>query len=212
MRLLGSLLIACGIALGLFLLMMFMVSNSDTGLSEGRDLKAVNFIRFDRDESRTRTKDRRQPPDEPPPEEPPPPAPSVAENVPRPEAPPPELDVPDIETSVDFEGGPYLGDVAGAGSAGRAAGIDTEVVPVVQVPPKYPATAKRAKIEGHVTMEFTVRPDGSVSDIRVVDAQPPRMFNRAAKEALSRWKFRPRERDGERVARNARQTIRFTLD
>lgn len=212
MRLIGSLLIACGVALGLFLLMMFMVSNSDTGLTEGQDLKAVNFIRFDRDQSRTRTKDRRQPPDEPPPEEPPPPAPSVAENVPQPEAPPPKLDVPDIETSVDFEGGPYLGNPAGASAAAGSGRIDTEVVPVVQVPPKYPATAKRAKIEGHVTMEFTVQPDGSVANIRVVDAQPPRMFNRAAKQALSRWKFRPREQGGERVARNARQTIRFTLD
>lgn len=213
MRLLGSLAAACVIAAGLFVLMMFMVSNTDPGLSEGKKLSAVDFIRFDQEQNRTRTKDRRKPPEEPPPEEPPPPAPDVAKNAPRPDAPPPKMDVPDIETSMSFEGGPYIGEAAASGAGRSAAGsASTEVVPVVKVPPTYPNTAKRANIEGYVTMEFTVRPDGSVSNIQVVDAQPPRMFNRAAKEALSRWKFRPREQDGKRVARNARQTIRFSLD
>ena len=40
-------------------------------------------------------------------------------------------------------------------------------------------------------VEFTVGTDGSVSDVRVVKATPPRVFDREAITAVRRWRFQP---------------------
>ena len=51
--------------------------------------------------------------------------------------------------------------------------------------------ALRASLQGEVQVEFTVAPDGSVTDARVVRADPPRVFDRAAVAAVRRWRFEP---------------------
>ena len=83
--------------------------------------------------------------------------------------------------------------------------------PVCRVPPTYPRRAKQAGIEGYVTMVVTIRPDGTVSNASVMEAEPPRLFDEAALAAMRRWKFRPKIVDGTPVAQRARQTIEFTL-
>ena len=57
--------------------------------------------------------------------------------------------------------------------------------------PRYPAEALRAAQSGEVQVEFTVAPDGSVSDARVVRSDPPRIFDREAVAAVRRWRFEP---------------------
>ena len=57
--------------------------------------------------------------------------------------------------------------------------------------PKFPAEALRAGQSGEVQVEFTVGIDGSVSDVRVVKATPPRVFDREAVTAVRRWRFQP---------------------
>lgn len=57
--------------------------------------------------------------------------------------------------------------------------------------PTYPTEALRAGQSGEVQVEFTVAPDGSISDARVVRADPPRVFDRAAVAAVRRWRFEP---------------------
>ena len=57
--------------------------------------------------------------------------------------------------------------------------------------PAYPPEALRAGESGEVVVEFTVNPDGSVSNPRVVRANPPRVFDRAAINAVRRWRFQP---------------------
>lgn len=71
--------------------------------------------------------------------------------------------------------------------------------------PTYPIDALRASMQGEVQVEFTVSPDGSVSDARVVRADPPRVFDRAAVSAVRRWRFEP---IAEPVT--TRRTIAFT--
>jgi protein TonB len=56
-------------------------------------------------------------------------------------------------------------------------------------PPRYPLTALRRKIEGDVTVAFTIRSDGSVASPRVVAATKPGLFDQAALAAASRWRF-----------------------
>ena len=96
-------------------------------------------------------------------------------------------------------------------SAGSSMGLENGITAMVRFPPSYPRTAKVAKIEGYVTMEVVVNPDGTVADIRVVDAAPPRLFDMAAVDAMRRWKFQPKVVNGAPVSQRAQQTIEFRL-
>lgn len=77
------------------------------------------------------------------------------------------------------------------------------------VEPDYPRIARDAGIEGWVDLEFVVRADGSVGDVRVLTAQPAGTFDAAAIAALSRWRFEPVLRDGGAIDQRARMRMRF---
>lgn len=57
--------------------------------------------------------------------------------------------------------------------------------------PKFPPDALRAGQSGEVQVEFTVGTDGSVTAARVVRAEPQRVFDREAINAVRRWRFQP---------------------
>ena len=61
-------------------------------------------------------------------------------------------------------------------------------------------------------VEFTITAIGTVKNPRVIDAKPPRVFNREAIRAILKWKFKPRVVDGVAVDRTATQVIDFSLD
>jgi protein TonB len=196
-----------GITFGLFVVMMWLVSNDDAGIAKQPDQEPIRFIEYD-SEPETRTKDRRKPPEEPPDPPPPPKSPEpVAQQQQQARAPMPQMDMPNMDIDMGAGSGPFVGDF----STGQT-GIDTDATPISRVPPQYPLEARRDGVQGYVTMEFTIRPDGSVTDVTVVGSHPKGVFEKAAVRALSRWKFEPREEGGRKVSRRARQTIRFTLD
>lgn len=66
-----------------------------------------------------------------------------------------------------------------------------QVRPVSTPSPSYPNEALRNGLAGEVQVEFTINPDGSVSNVRIVRADPPRVFDRAALSAVRRWRFQP---------------------
>jgi protein TonB len=82
---------------------------------------------------------------------------------------------------------------------------------VREVPPVYPRDAERLSLSGWVDVEFTVAPDGSTQDLVVRGAEPQRMFDQAAVDAVKRWRFEPIMRDGAAVAQRAAVRIRFEL-
>jgi protein TonB len=118
------------------------------------------------------------------------------------------MNIPALNLPLNNSGGPFLGT---PGSGGGSAGFDAEVIPVVQVAPVYPRAAKQGKIEGAVTLRITIRADGTVAQATVIDATPKRLFDEAAKQAILRWKFRPKVVDGQAVAQEATQVIEFSL-
>jgi protein TonB len=78
--------------------------------------------------------------------------------------------------------------------------------------PRYPTGAARKGIEGWVKVMFSIGESGAVKNIRIVDAEPRRVFDRAATQAVARWRFKPRMVDGEPVQRDGVvQTLRFNL-
>jgi len=57
--------------------------------------------------------------------------------------------------------------------------------------PEFPRDALRSGQSGEVVVEYTVGTDGSVTAARVVRAEPSRVFDRAALDAVQRWRFQP---------------------
>ena len=68
----------------------------------------------------------------------------------------------------------------------------TDIIALAKVQPVYPPGAKRMGIEGYVIVEFTVTGTGTTKDVKVVAADPPGVFDRAALRAASRFKYKPR--------------------
>jgi TonB family protein len=79
------------------------------------------------------------------------------------------------------------------------------------VAPKFPDVARQRGIDGWVDVEFTVGTDGRVSDAAVVAAQPAGVFEKAALDAVGRWRYQPVVRDGQTVSEDARVRLRFTV-
>jgi len=78
-----------------------------------------------------------------------------------------------------------------------AALSDGESALLVSVSPRYPPRALARGLEGWVLLELDIGAQGSVEAVRIVEAEPPGVFDRAATEAASRFKFRPRVVAGE---------------
>ena len=76
---------------------------------------------------------------------------------------------------------------------------DAEYLPIVTVPPQYPQRALQRGIEGWCLVEFTVNEAGGVEDVRVVDGDPPGIFDSSTIRAVERFKFNPRTQNGEPV-------------
>ena len=86
------------------------------------------------------------------------------------------------------------------------------VVPLLRVPPKYPARAATRHIEGWVTVEFTIQTDGTVGDAVVVSAEPEGIFDEAALTAISKWEFKEKMVNGIAVTQRAVQRLQFKLE
>jgi TonB family protein len=80
---------------------------------------------------------------------------------------------------------------------------------VKDVKPSYPADALRTGINGAVKMECIVRPDGTVSDVRVVQPLYPSIDDEAVK-VLKQWTFSPGTKDGKPVAVQVEVEMTFT--
>lgn len=66
------------------------------------------------------------------------------------------------------------------------------VQPLVKMPPQYPSKALRRAREGVVELSFSVLPDGSTSQIEIIRAEPPGLFDKAAIEAVKQYRYTPR--------------------
>lgn len=209
---LGKFLVCMGlgglVTLALFRLDSHLVNQPARYDTDVARVKMLDFVHVAPDEF-TYTKDRRLPKKPPTPDKPPPP-PKVRVASPD-NVQPVNIDaaIPDIEMSFGEGGGPYLGQWYGQAGPNAA---DSDVIPIVRIEPRYPRDALLRGLEGWVQVEFTIDPDGRVSDPIVVASEPSRVFDRSAIQAILRWKFKPRFVDGRPISRRASQIIDFKLE
>jgi protein TonB len=75
----------------------------------------------------------------------------------------------------------------------------------------YPVEAKDKKVEGYVRVAYDVSVDGSVTNVRVIESDPPGVFDEAAVAAVRGWRFHPAISDGKPVVKELVSRVNFKL-
>ena len=102
------------------------------------------------------------------------------------------------------------------GSAAAASGLTpTQLAQNLKrtkyTPPEFPQKALAQRISGTVTVEYVVDTSGTPRDVRVVEASPPGVFDKAATSAVKHWHYEPVIANGAPVEVPVRTAIRFEL-
>lgn len=205
------------VTLSLFYMMSVLISSGKQQAESKVDSNPmIEFVRLKVDDGATETR-AREAPQKPAPVQPQPSTPktAVASEDSRPQADGLNIDVP-IAGGLAM-GGPAVkvggGNAIGGATAGGGGGVDSEEMPIVRMDPQYPQQAAMKGLEGFVTLEFTITKSGGVSDVKVVESRPPRVFDDAARKALAQWKYRPKVIDGQPVDQPGRLVkLDFKLD
>ena len=205
LRYLSALILGVLISLGLFFLMQSLIDSGEQNTNASSEGQIMEFIRIREDETLS-IKDRRKPQKPKPPKEPPPPPKLIVEKQVKPTMNRIKIEIPNIDLPSIAGGGPFLGNWAGNPLA------EGDVLPIVRIDPQWPREALVEGIEGYVVVEVTIGADGSVKDVRVIQSEPRRMFDRNVIRAVLKWKFKPRIINGVPIERKAIQMLEFTLD
>jgi protein TonB len=102
---------------------------------------------------------------------------------------------------------------ARAASVRASAKWDVSAAPAPgNVPPRYPGSARRRGQQGRVLLRLHVAADGSTSVPEVVSSSGVAVLDRAARRAVSRWRFTPARRNGRTVDATVEVPVVFRLD
>lgn len=206
LRVLIAGMVAIGVTFGLFLFMHKLISSGNDDRAELDAIAGIHFGPVDIPDD-IATKSRRKPPKPPPPKDPPPPPKMQISKMDQQVQNMPQMDMPDLDVPMVGGEGMFIGNFQQVDQ--KAEG---DIIPVVVIRPMYPREAAMNGTEGWVEVEFTITEVGTVKDPKVINAKPPRIFNREAIRAILKWKFKPRVIDGVAVERRATQIIDFNLD
>ncbi len=202
-RLLIGLGVGGGVTFGLFVLMAYLVkADVRPPIEEKAVTIQISMVEPDDD---INLLERKLPKKPEPPKNPPPPQTQRVAKAERPKVQSMNLNMEKIDVSIAGNG-LYLGP-PGGGNMG-----DGEAIPMVIIQPRYPRKAAMEGIEGWVKFKFTISPDGTPLNVELVDAQPRRVFERDARRAIYKWKFKPKVVDGKAVEQhNMVYTMQFNL-
>jgi len=184
LRLIASMIVGVVVTFGLFVIMAELINSGAKSKDEQRENIIVE-INTTPPESKAQQRNRVPPPPPPPPKQPP-----------KPQTPEPE---PQIADAGGFNFNMPSVDVGGASTGLSGPGAlmrDGDATPIVRIEPKFPTKAARDGIEGWVQLSFEINELGGVENVQVIKAQPKRVFDREAKKALKKWKYKPKVVDG----------------
>jgi len=200
-RFLVALLLGAAVTFALFAFMAFLVSSGDMTKQEQLDNIVVE-VNTTPPKSAAERRQRTPPPPPPPPKTPP-----------KPQAPEPTASNNTGGLTFNMPGVNLAAASTGISAPGGGFGRDGDATPIVRMNPKYPPQAQRDGKEGWVKLSFTINLLGGVEDVEIIDAKPKRIFNKSAKRALKKWKYKPQIIDG-KAQRRPGMTVQldFTMD
>ena len=200
-RFLVSILLGAAVTFGLFIFMAFLVSSGDRNDEEKLENIIVE-VNTTPPKSSVEHRQRVPPPPPPPPKAPP-----------KQMAPEPEASNDNGGIQFNMPGVQLSGASAGLSAPGAGFGRDGDATPIVRIEPKYPIQAARDGKEGWVILSFTINEIGGVEDVKVIDAKPKRVFDKEAKRALRKWKYKPKVVDGKPLKQPGLQVqLDFKMD
>lgn len=211
MRFLIACLCAPVITFGLLLFMASLINQQANTLSEKQENPSFDLFVSNKDESLQSRK--RSKPEPPKPERQPDlqPTEQVQSNISKPEM-DVTLEVPSLDLannvsamSISMPGVESM-NLPVAGPSG-----DMTAMPLYRVQPRYPRKALRLGKQGYVVLSFDINEAGRVTNVRVIEANPRRLFEREAERALKQWKYKPMLVNGEAVSQLG-QRIRLDFE
>mgnify|MGYP005989242907 CR=1 FL=1 len=201
LRFIASIIVGVVITFGLFVFMAELISSG--GKSNQNEFENIIVeINTTPPESKAQKRNRVPPPPPPPPKQ------------------PPKPQQPDPEPQISNASGPSFNmpsvDVGSANSGLNGPGAlirDGDATPIVRIEPKFPAKAQRDGISGWVQLRFDIDELGGVDNVEVINSEPRRVFDREARKALQRWKYKPKVVDGKPQRQTGLQVqLDFNLD
>lgn len=193
LRLIAGTPFAVGVTLALFFLMRYLITADFERPEDEVTLGEIKIARDTRDEETQEQQAQKRPEKRDTP--PPPPKLTSSRRPPKQQA--IDISLGDVGLNIDPDGGFRS---------------DSDVQPIVRIPPQYPNNAAERGIEGWVLIEFTVTETGAVVDPVVIDAEPPSTFNRAARRAVVKWKYKPMMVNGKPVRWKVQVVLTFELE
>jgi len=95
----------------------------------------------------------------------------------------------------------------------NASNTNHNVQAIFRAKAKYPIQARRDNIEGWVQLAFDINEVGNVENVSIIDSKPKRIFNKAARKALVKWKYQVILVDGKPVVHKNRSIqLNFQLE
>lgn len=190
----GLILASALITLGLFVFMAQLINNPQPVTGQASDAPQINILMAERT-----------------------PIPPKEKNKPEPPKPIPareRVSVPgETSESLTFTPETFMPEMPTQTTLYTQSAMTAEALPVVQVSPRYPIDAAQSGKEGYVVVGFDITADGTVSNVRVLDANPKRVFDKAALSAVQNWKYKPKFDAGKAVAQlNQQVQLDFKLD
>ena len=104
-----------------------------------------------------------------------------------------------------------VGSSSGKNAMMSESSVDQAAKPTRRVAPKYPEKAQKRGIGGRVMVQVYVTDSGSVEKVKVLSADPPGIFDEAAKAAVAQWDFKPCQYEGQAVACMVKVPVEFKL-
>ncbi|MEO0400262.1 MAG: energy transducer TonB [Pseudomonadota bacterium] len=177
----------------LFLFMKFMISG-ETRLEDEKDAINISITSQLQD---TDLNNLNQDFKRPTLDTPPPPPPAVTDPSNRPSLDGVRAEIPQIDANLNV---------------GTGFNPDRDAQPLVRIQQAYPERCmSRAKPSESVLVEFDVTPDGTTTNVRVVDTSNS-CFNRSVIRSVERWKYQPKIVDNEpQWRRGVQTTITYEL-
>jgi periplasmic protein TonB len=78
-----------------------------------------------------------------------------------------------------------------------------------RVQPDYPSIAKLAHVQGKVVLRAIISKAGTIENVQVISG--PALLVRAARDAVSQWRYRPYLLNNEPVEVETQVTVNFVL-